>query len=129
MVLLVFTNVFINDSYILVEAEDRAGKEERLRHIVEQTRGHVVDMDHLIGNECDTAHDEQHRTYVLRDFEAFVFHGLHCSAASSTEDEGDDVTDRLKNRFYCLVHNCNVLNGLKIRVTFVAETTSLSAYK
>ena len=121
--------MLINDSEILVESEYRAGKQERLRHIVEQASGHVVDMDHLIGNECDTAHDEQHRTYVLRDFEAFVFHGLHRSAACCTENQGDDVTDRLKNRLYCLVHNCNVLNGLKIRVICVAETTSLSAYK
>ena len=111
--------MLINDSEILIESEYRAGKQERLRHIVEQPRGHVVDMDHLIGNECDTAHDEQHRTYVLRDFEAFVFHGLHRSAACCTENQGDDVTDRLKNRLYCLVHNCNVLNGLKIRVNNV----------
>ena len=64
--------MLINDSEILVESEYRAGQEKRLRHIVEQTACHVVDMDHLIGNECDTAHDEQHRTYVLRDFEASV---------------------------------------------------------
>jgi len=54
---------------------------------------------------------------------------LHHAATSCTENQGDDVTDRLKDRLYCLVHNCNVLNGLKIRVIFVAETTSLSAYK
>ena len=30
---------------------------------------------------------------------------LHDCAAGSTEDEGDDVTDRLEDRLYCLVHN------------------------
>ena len=68
--------MLVNDSKILIESEDRAGQAARLRHIVEQTSGHVVDMDHLIGNERDTARDEQHRTNVLRDFEAFVFHGV-----------------------------------------------------
>jgi len=87
-------------------------------------------MDHLIRHERDAAHDEQHRTGVLRDFEAFVvFHGLryfnfsilqffnssifqffHSSlhqrtAAGSTEEESDEVTDRLKDRLNCLVHN------------------------
>ena len=72
-----FMVLFSNDSDILVEAEDRAGEQERLRHIVEQPARHVVDLDHLIRHERDTAHDEQHRTGVLRDFEAFlVFHGL-----------------------------------------------------
>ena len=37
-------------------------------------------MDDLIGYECDAAHDEQHRTDVLRDFEAFVFHGCFVSS-------------------------------------------------
>ena len=66
-----------NDSDILIEAEDRAGEQERLRHVIEQPRGHIVDMDHLVGHKCDTAHDEQHRTGILRNFEAFfVFHGV-----------------------------------------------------
>ena len=61
---------------------------------------------HLISHQRDTAHDEQHRTGILRDFEAFVvFHGLHGRAAGSAEDEGDDVTDRLEDRLNCLVHN------------------------
>jgi hypothetical protein len=37
---------------------------------------HIVDLDHLISHERDTAHDEQHRTGILRDFEALVFHGV-----------------------------------------------------
>ena len=123
--------MLVNDSKILIESEDRAGQEKRLRHIVEQTSCHVIDMDHLIGNERDTAHDEQQRTNVLRDFEAFVFHGvryillfylftflpLHQGCFTCrTENQRDDVTKRLKDRLYCFVHNCNVLNGLKIRV-------------
>ena len=78
-------------------------------------------MDHLIRHERDAAHDKQHRTGVLRDFEAFVvFHGLrsfshngdcprceilHGRSAGSTEDEGDDVTDRLEDRLNRFVHN------------------------
>ena len=65
-----------NVTHILIEAEDRAGQQERLRHVVEQPRRHIVDLDHLIRHERDTAHDEQRRTGVLREFEAFVvFHG------------------------------------------------------
>ena len=108
--------MLINDSEILVESEYRAGQEKRLRHIVEQTACHVVDMDHLIGNECDTAHDEQHRTYVLRDFEAFVFHGLHRSAACCTENQGDDVTDCLEDGFHGLVHNGCLFLMVNIKV-------------
>ena len=68
---------FLDDSKILIEAEDRAGKQERLRHIVEQPRGYIVDLNHLISHQRDTAHDEQHRTGILRDFEALlVFHGV-----------------------------------------------------
>jgi chloramphenicol 3-O-phosphotransferase len=131
--------MFGYDSYILVEAEDRAGEQERLRHVVEQPACHIVDMDHLVAYECDTAHDEQHRTGVLRDFEAFVvFHGivvfnfliLHQGCfACCAEDGGDDVTDHLEDRSYCLVHTFDVLNGLKIRVVCVAGTTSLTHCK
>ena len=104
--IVVFMVMLINDSEILVETEDRACQEERLRHIVEQAPCHVVDLYHLISHERDAAHDKQHRTGILRDFEAFVvFHGLHGRAAGSTEDEGDDVTDRLEDRLNCLVHN------------------------
>ena len=83
-------------SYVLVESQDGACQQERLRHIVEQTGSDIVDFDHLISYEGDAAHDEQHRTGILGDFEAFVdFHGLHCSTSCSAEDKGDDVTDCL----------------------------------
>ena len=99
-----------NVTHILVEAEDRAGQQERLRHVVEQPRRHVVDLDHLIRHERDAAHDEQHRTGVLRDFKAFVvFHGNNFltkhAAASGTEEKTDDVTDHLEYFLKCFVHN------------------------
>ena len=68
--------MLLDDSKVLVEAEDGACQQERLRHIVEQPRGYIVDVDHLISHQRDTAHDEQHRTGILRDFEALVFHGV-----------------------------------------------------
>ena len=68
--------LFLNDFDILVEAEDRAGEQKRLCHVVEQPARHIVDIDDLISHQRDTAHDEQHRTGILRDFEAFVFHGV-----------------------------------------------------
>ena len=75
--IVVFMVMLINDSEILVETEDRACQEERLRHIVEQAPCHVVDLYHLISHERDAAHDKQHRTGILRDFEAVVvFHGV-----------------------------------------------------
>ena len=75
--IVVFMVMLINDSEILVETEDRACQEERLRHIVEQAPCHVVDLNHLISHERDAAHDKQHRTGILRDFEAVVvFHGV-----------------------------------------------------
>ena len=103
--IVVFMVMLINDSEILVETEDRACQEERLRHIVEQAPCHVVDLYHLISHERDAAHDKQHRTGILRDFEAVVVHGLHHAASCCTEDQGDDVTDGLKDRSNCLVHN------------------------
>ena len=67
----------LDELEVLVQSEDRPCQQERLRHIVEQPRGHVVDLDHLIRHQRDTARNEQHRTGVLRDFEAFLFfHGL-----------------------------------------------------
>ncbi len=98
VLLIVVFSIFVafDDSDVLVEAEDAASEQERLRHIVEQTGSDIVDFDHLISYERDAAHDEQHRTGILGDFEAFVdFHGLHCSASCSAEDKGDDVTDCL----------------------------------
>jgi len=42
----------------------------------------------------------------------FFNSSLHQRAASCrTKDKSDDVTDRLKDRLNCLVHNLNVLNG------------------
>ena len=72
--------VLFDDTDVLVEAEDGAGKEERLGDVVEKTGGHVVDVDHLVGNEGDAAHDEQHGAGILRDFEAFVFHSVFLGA-------------------------------------------------
>ena len=68
--------LLFDDADVLVEAEDGAGKEEGLGAVVEQPIGDVVDVDDLIGYERDAAHDEQHRTGILRDFEARVFHGI-----------------------------------------------------
>ncbi len=65
--------VALNDFDVLVEPEDAASQQERLRHVIEQSAGDVLDADHLIGYERDTAHDEQHRTSILRDFESRVF--------------------------------------------------------
>jgi hypothetical protein len=107
--------MLINDSKILIEPEDGACQQERLRHIIEQPASHIVDLDHLISHERDAAHDKQHRTGILRDFEAFlVFHGIRYDPSEGfldggttccTQDESDDVTDRLKDSFNSLVHN------------------------
>ena len=67
----------IADVLKLIQSEDRAGQQERLRHIVEQPARHVVDLDHLVSHHRDAAHDKQHRAGILRDFKAFlVFHGF-----------------------------------------------------
>ena len=115
--------VVFDDADVLVETEDGTSQEERLGHVVEQPCGHVFNLDDLVGHESDTAHDEQHRTGVLRDFEAFLFHGPHSSftfllfyfftflplhhdvPCRASQQEGDDVTNHLKNRFPFLVHN------------------------
>ena len=69
--------VLFDDTEILIQSEDAACQQERLRHVIEQSAGDVLDANHLVGYERDTAHDEQHRTGILRDFEAFlVFHGF-----------------------------------------------------
>ncbi len=72
--------MLFDDTDVLVEAEDGAGKEERLGDVVEQTATHVVDVDHLVGHERDAAYDEQHGAGILRDFEAFVFHSVFLGA-------------------------------------------------
>ena len=75
IVVFIFVFIAFDDSDVLVESEDGACQQERLCHIVEQAGGYIVDFDYLISHECDTAHDEQHRTGVLRDFKAVVlFH-------------------------------------------------------
>ena len=61
---LFLTEILLDELEVLVEAEDRPGQQERLRHIVEQPRGHVVDLDHLVRHQRDTARYEQHRTGV-----------------------------------------------------------------
>jgi hypothetical protein len=66
--------VAFNDFDVLVEPEDGASQEERLRDIIEQSGCYVLDADHLISYERDAAHDKQHRAGILRDFESRVFH-------------------------------------------------------
>ena len=96
--IVVFSIDFAGDEfYIIVESEDAGDEQECLGDVDQQPVRHVVNHDDLIGHQGDTAHDEQHRTSVLRDFEAFAFHvilhqgGFACCA----EDGGDDVTQDL----------------------------------
>ena len=70
--------MLFDDPDVLVEAEDGAGEEEGLGHVVEQAGGDVVDVDDLVGYERDAAHDEQHCADVLRDFKSCVFHSIRC---------------------------------------------------
>ena len=99
---------FLGDEfYIIVEAEDAGDEQEGLGNIDQQAIGHVIDHDDLIRHQRNAAHDEQHRTGILRDFKARIFHSdLHegCFACCA-EDGGDDVTCNLKNDFYGLTHN------------------------
>ena len=101
--------MFVNNFDVLIQSEDRACEQERLRHIIEQSASHVVDLDHLIRHQRDAAHDEQHRAGVPMAFVSlllfYLFTFLHHRAPCCAEDEGDDVTDRLKDRLYRLVHN------------------------
>jgi len=91
--------MFVDDTEILIQSEDRASEQERLRHIVEQPACHVVDVDHLVSHHHDAAHDEQHRAGILRDFETFlVFHGL-------------DVSHRARSRSASLNVQCSMVNG------------------
>ena len=39
--------LFFNDSDILVQAEDRAGQQKRLRHVIQQSTRHIVNLDHV----------------------------------------------------------------------------------
>ena len=105
---------FLGDEfYIIVEAEDAGDEQEGLGDIDQQAVGHVVNHDDLIGHQRNAAHDEQHRTGILRDFESRVFHSdLHerCFACCA-EDSGDDVTCNLKNSFPCFAHNSVCFKG------------------
>ena len=72
-----FSIDFLGDEfYIIVEAEDAGDEQEGLCDIDQQAVRHVVNHDDLISNQCNAAHDEQHRTGVLRDFKARVFHSV-----------------------------------------------------
>ena len=104
--------VALDDFDVLVEPEDAARQEERLRDVIEQSGSDILDADHLVGYEGDAAHDEQHRTGILRDFESRVFHSRltsyflhHARLTSCAEDGGNDVPENLQNCFPCLVHN------------------------
>ena len=80
-----FSIDFLGDEfYIIVEAEDAGDEQEGLCHIDQQSARHIVDHDDLIGHQGDAADDEQHRTGVLRDFKARVFHSLHHGCAASS---------------------------------------------
>ena len=65
-----------DEFYIIVESEDRGDEQEGLGDIDQEAVRDVVDHDDLIGNQCYAAHDEQHGTGILRDFESRVFHGI-----------------------------------------------------
>ena len=107
MSLMFFMVLFFDDSDILVEAEDGACEEERLCDIVEQSCGNVVNLDHLISHQCNAAHDEQHRTGVLRVFKVRVFHGNclhHGSPTASPQNGGNNVTKDLEYFSKCCVH-------------------------
>ena len=75
--------LLFDDADVLVEAEDGAGKEERLGDVVEQPIGDVVNHDDLVGHERDAAYDEQHCAGVLRSFESCVFHSIRCFVYST----------------------------------------------
>ena len=122
--------VALNDSDVLVESEDATCQEERLGNVVEQSGSDILYTNHLVSYEGDAAHDEQHRTNVLRDLKACVFHGrqitvlhltsyiLHLTSylshhrrlTSCAKDGGNDVPENLQNCFPCLVHNRVFLN-------------------
>jgi len=71
-----FIDFSCDEFYIIVEAEDAGDEQEGLSDIDQQSVRHVVDHDDLIRNQRNAAHDEQHRTGVLRDFKACVFHSV-----------------------------------------------------
>ena len=72
-----FSIDFLGDEfYIIVETEDAGDEQKGLGDIDQQAVRHVVNHDDLIRNQRNAAHDEQHRTGVLRDFKARVFHSV-----------------------------------------------------
>ena len=73
-----------NEFNIIVEAEDAGDEQEGLCDIDQQTAGHVVDHDDLISHKCNAAHNEQHRTGILRDFKVCVFHSTEFFAADDS---------------------------------------------
>ena len=73
----VFTIDFLGYEFnIVVKTEDAGDEQEGLSDIDQQAVGHVVDHDDLVGHQRNAAHDEQHRTGILRDFESRVFHNV-----------------------------------------------------
>ena len=99
-----------NEFNIIVEAEDAGDEQEGLCHIDQQAIADIVNHHDLIGYEGDAAHDEQHRTGVLRDFKARVFHSVfsvlhHRRSTVGTQQGADNVTCNLENCLYCFVHN------------------------
>jgi len=72
-----FSIDFLGDEFnIIVEAEDAGDEQEGLGHVDQQTVRNVVDHNDLIRNQRNAAHDEQHRTGILRDFKSCVFHSV-----------------------------------------------------
>ena len=96
-----------DEFYIIIEAEDAGDEQECLGDIDQQPIRHVVNHDDLIRNQRNAAHDEQHRTGILRDFKAHVFHSLlhHSCFAGCAEEGSDNVTEDLEYCFYCFVHS------------------------
>ena len=85
----VFSIDFFRDEFnIIVEAEDAGDEQEGLGNIDQQTVRDVVNHNDLIRHQRNAAHDEQHRTGILRDFKARVFHsirfGLHEGLCTGT---------------------------------------------
>ena len=62
--------------HVVVQSEDASHQQEGLCHIYQQSVRHIVDHDDLIRNQRNATHDEQHRTGILRDFKARVFHSV-----------------------------------------------------
>ena len=82
----VFSIDFFRDEFnIIVEAEDAGDKQEGLGNIDQQTVRHVVNHNDLIRHQRNAAHDEQHRTGVLRDFKACVFHSIRSTLNYTTK--------------------------------------------